>query len=107
LQELDGSAGEESEATLLRRYDVAGAITYEMLGYEDDDDGSTDEGGDGEDRDEDEEGPPDMNAFRLGVRVAAVQRFEANRRAGGRKTQAAMVKAWNVCLFSALSILFF
>ncbi|KAJ7936473.1 hypothetical protein B0H13DRAFT_1946706 [Mycena leptocephala] len=101
LQELDGSAGEESEAALLRRYDVAGANAYEMLGYEDDDDGSEDEGGDGdeedEDGDEDEQGPTDMNAFRVGVRVAAVQRFEANRRAGGRKTQAAMVKAWNTC----------
>lgn len=37
-----------------------------------------------------------MDAFRRGVRVVAVKRFESNRRAGGRKTQAAMVKAWNV-----------
>jgi hypothetical protein len=37
-----------------------------------------------------------MNEFHRGVRVAAVRRFEANRRAGGRKTQAAMAKAWNV-----------
>ncbi|KAJ7926482.1 hypothetical protein B0H13DRAFT_1599594 [Mycena leptocephala] len=101
LQELDGSAGDESEAALLRRYDVAGANAYEMLGYDDDDDGSDNEGADGdeeddeEDGDEDEEGPTDMNEFRRGVRVAAVRRFEANRRAGGRKTQAAMVKAWN------------
>ncbi|KAJ7939116.1 hypothetical protein B0H13DRAFT_1850851 [Mycena leptocephala] len=89
---------------------VAGANAYEMLGYEDDDDGSDNEGADGdaeddeEDGDEDEEGPTDMNEFRRGVRVAAVRRFEANRRAGGRKTQAAMVKAWNVKEFTAKTL---
>ncbi|KAJ6608481.1 hypothetical protein B0H10DRAFT_1815675 [Mycena sp. CBHHK59/15] len=36
-----------------------------------------------------------MKVFRIGVRLAAVQRTEGNRRAGGRKTQNAMVKAWN------------
>jgi hypothetical protein len=66
LQELDGSAGDESEAVLLRRYNVAGANAYKMLGYEDDDNGSDNEGADGdeEDGDEDEEGPTDMNEFR-------------------------------------------
>ncbi|KAJ7934437.1 hypothetical protein B0H13DRAFT_1591571 [Mycena leptocephala] len=89
---------EENDAALLRAYDVTGANAYEMLGYDDsdDEDGENDEedgGSDGEE--DDDEGPQDMETFRLGVRVAAVRRFEANRRAGGRKTQAAMVKAWN------------
>ncbi|KAJ7821253.1 hypothetical protein B0H13DRAFT_1660479 [Mycena leptocephala] len=69
-----------------------------MLGYEDSDnsDGENDNSDGEEDGEEDDnEGPQDMETFRLGVRVAAVRRFEANRRAGGRKTQAAMVKAWN------------
>ncbi|KAJ7032086.1 hypothetical protein C8F04DRAFT_1108426 [Mycena alexandri] len=72
-----------------------------MLGYEDDDDegeGDREEGeedDEADDGDDDEDGPEDMVAFRRGVRVAAVQRFEKNRRPGGRKTQNAMVRAWN------------
>ncbi|KAJ6534238.1 hypothetical protein B0H19DRAFT_964399, partial [Mycena capillaripes] len=92
---------EESEAALLRAYDVAGANAYEMLGYDDDDESDDEHEGDGGgDDNDDEEGPQDMETFRLGVRIAAVKRFEANRRAGGRKTQAAMVKAWNEHIFS-------
>ncbi|KAJ7046156.1 hypothetical protein C8F04DRAFT_938937 [Mycena alexandri] len=71
-----------------------------MLGYEDEDEegeendreGDDDEEGEGE---SDGDGPEDMDAFRRGVRVAAVQRFEKNRRPGGRKTQNAMVRGWN------------
>ncbi|KAJ7084783.1 hypothetical protein B0H15DRAFT_380554 [Mycena belliarum] len=36
-----------------------------------------------------------MGTFRRQTRVAAVQRAEGNRRAGGRRTQKAMIKAWN------------
>jgi hypothetical protein len=67
-----------------------------MLEYNDEDEGDGehkgegDEGGDGSD---DKEGPLDIETFRLGVRVTAIKSFKANRRAGGRKTQAAMVKA--------------
>jgi hypothetical protein len=108
LQEHDGSIEEENDAALLRAYDVTGANAYEMLGYDDsdDEDGENDEeDGDSDGEEDDGEGPQDMETFRLGVRVAAVLRFEANRRAGGRKTQAAMVKAWNVRrVFSQLSV---
>ncbi|KAJ7736388.1 hypothetical protein B0H14DRAFT_3612750, partial [Mycena olivaceomarginata] len=67
-------------------YNVAGADVYEFL----------EDQGEGDEDDDDEEPPEDMDAFRRGVRVVAVKRFESNHRAGGRKTQAAMVKAWNV-----------
>ncbi|KAJ7629821.1 hypothetical protein B0H17DRAFT_1164275 [Mycena rosella] len=79
-----------SDTVLLRRYDVDRANVYELLGYEDD--------GVDEDEGEDEQvnkGPEDMEEFRRGVRVAAVQRTEGNRHPGGLKTQQAMVKAWN------------
>ncbi|KAJ7768794.1 hypothetical protein B0H16DRAFT_1882008 [Mycena metata] len=96
-QENEQEESEESEAALLRQYNVPGANAYEMLGYEDEDEegereGEDEEEGEGE---SDDDGPEDMDAFRRGVRVAAVQRFEKNRRPGGRKTQNAMVRAWN------------
>ncbi|KAJ6542561.1 hypothetical protein B0H19DRAFT_1267814 [Mycena capillaripes] len=95
LQERNG-VEEESEAALLHAYNVAGENAYEMLGYDDNDESDDEHEGDrGGDDDDDEEGPQDMEPFRLGVCVTAVKRFEANQRAGGRKTQAAMVKAWN------------
>jgi hypothetical protein len=34
--------------------------------------------------------------FQTQVRVSAAQRWEANRRAGGRKTQKSVIKSWNV-----------
>ena len=34
--------------------------------------------------------------YQTQVRVSAAQRWEANRRAGGRKTQKSVVKSWNV-----------
>lgn len=34
--------------------------------------------------------------YQTQVRVSAVQRWEANRRAGGRKTQKSVIKSWNV-----------
>ncbi|KAJ7693365.1 hypothetical protein B0H17DRAFT_933068, partial [Mycena rosella] len=53
-----------------------------------------------EDEDEDEddadyEQDAGKKAFRTRVRIEAVRRAEGSRRAGGLKTQAAMVKAWN------------
>ncbi|KAJ7772823.1 hypothetical protein B0H14DRAFT_3589285 [Mycena olivaceomarginata] len=74
-------------------YNVAGADVYEFL----------EDQGEGDEDDDEEEPPEDMDAFRRGVRVVAVKRFESNRRAGGRKTQAAMVKAWNL-FFGVLRI---
>ncbi|KAJ7792531.1 hypothetical protein B0H14DRAFT_3563017, partial [Mycena olivaceomarginata] len=67
-----------------------------ISGYDDDDGDDEEDQGEGDEDDDDEEPPEDMDAFRRGVRVVAVKRFESNHRAGGRKTQAAMVKAWNV-----------
>lgn len=85
----DQEDGEESEAALLRQFNVPGANAYEMLGYEDEDDEA--EGNEGEregddeyegegESDDGEDEPEDMAAFRTGVRVAAVRRFKKNRR---------------------------
>ncbi|KAJ6493137.1 hypothetical protein C8R45DRAFT_1136097 [Mycena sanguinolenta] len=58
---------------------------------------------DGGEDDEGEDGPEDMDAFRRGVHVAAVRRFEKNRRPGGRKIQDAMVCGWNEFAEKALA----
>ncbi|KAJ6483022.1 hypothetical protein DFH09DRAFT_1253099 [Mycena vulgaris] len=97
---------------LLREYDVDGANAYELLSYEDED-GDGDGDGDGDDAESgsDDESEAaltqsahrprrhiasgDHEEFRIGVRVDAVRRAEGNRRAGGLKTQKAMVRAWN------------
>lgn len=96
-------AGDSDEASLIRTFDVAGANAYELLGYEDDDDeednGYVDKDGDrdGVRSDEDESSEDEgREAFRRGIRIEAVKRAEGNRRAGGLKTQKAMVKAWDV-----------
>jgi hypothetical protein len=34
--------------------------------------------------------------YQTQVRVSAAQRWETNRRAGGRKTQKSVIKSWNV-----------
>ncbi|KAK7015694.1 hypothetical protein R3P38DRAFT_2786629 [Favolaschia claudopus] len=105
-QESD-TVGQVNDAALLREYDVPGAKAYEILGYEDDDDDEEEEGerdlGPGDDADNEESSEDDeddesvnMDAFRRGVRIAAVKRAEGNRRAGGRKTQAAMVLIFKV-----------
>lgn len=101
---------EDGEVALIRAYDVAGSIAYELLGYDDDDD----EEGDDEDEDEDgadnaeEEDHTDWTAaekkaFRIRTRIAAAERAEGNRRAGGIKTQQAMVKGWEVCYNSVMT----
>ncbi|KAJ7771090.1 hypothetical protein DFH07DRAFT_953710 [Mycena maculata] len=89
IQEGAGNDDDDSEAALLRRYDAVGANTYEMLSYEDDED-EEDEEYDEDDEDE----PMDRGALLANIRVAAVKRTEANRRAGGRRTQQAMCRAW-------------
>ncbi|KAJ7504735.1 hypothetical protein B0H11DRAFT_1709516, partial [Mycena galericulata] len=85
---------DDAEAALIRRFNVAGADAYELLGYDDDvdeeedpdyqDGGKVDGGNDGKQK----------RAFRIRVRVDAARRAEGNRRAGGIKTQNAMVKGW-------------
>ena len=97
---------------------VEGAAAEEILGYDPDNDEEDEEEDEDSDGDGDEpalEGhsdeEPDLDddtAFeelRKRVRVEATQRSEATRRAGGIKTQRAMIRAWEV-YFHAL-ILFF
>lgn len=82
---------EDDEPSLLQEYGVEGADAGDLLGYEDD---SESEDDDEEDTPSDEEAQHE--AFKKSVRVKAVRRAEGNRRAGGLKTQKAMVKAWDV-----------
>ncbi|KDR71016.1 hypothetical protein GALMADRAFT_214050 [Galerina marginata CBS 339.88] len=64
-----------------------------------------------EDMDEDEEDGEDLNLhddvdfakFQTNIRVSAAQKFESNRRAGGRKTQQSVVRSWNVFLQQAIA----
>jgi len=40
--------------------------------------------------------PDKFKKYQTQVRVSAAQRWEANRRAGGRKTQKSVAKSWQV-----------
>lgn len=40
--------------------------------------------------------PDTFKRYQTQVRVSAAQRWETNRRAGGRKTQKSVIKSWNV-----------
>ncbi|KAJ6450568.1 hypothetical protein C8R47DRAFT_1189292 [Mycena vitilis] len=85
---------EISDAALLAEFHVAGAAAEELLGYDDDD----------SDEDEELEDLADDDVyekFQKNTRVAAAQRFEGNRRKGGRKTQDSVVKAWNAWMAGA------
>ncbi|KAJ7857354.1 hypothetical protein B0H13DRAFT_1960478 [Mycena leptocephala] len=112
----EGDDNENGEAALLRRFDVDGADAYELLGYEDEDDEEDTAVGTGGDAsssqsssssDDDEEDThwtaEQKKAFRIRTRVDAAKRTEGNRRAGGRKTQNAMVRAWNEFTRNALA----
>jgi hypothetical protein len=59
-------------------------------------------GGDGGDQTNLTRSPASFRTFQLGVRVQAAKRAEGNRRAGGLKTQRAMVRAWEVSSGSLL-----
>jgi hypothetical protein len=90
---------EDDEETLINQYNVDGAAADEILGYDDDED--EEYNGDMEGNDDTEGKCPEdsaaFQAFQRQVRVAETRRAEGNRRAGGIKTQRAMVKAWEVC----------
>lgn len=95
----------DDEASLVDAYDVNGANGDEIFGYDvEGDDGEDSE--DGEDGEMDEGGSTvneagksyaSFRAFQASVRVDAAKRAEGNRRAGGLRTQKAMVRAWEVC----------
>ncbi|KAJ7604786.1 hypothetical protein DFH06DRAFT_1275671 [Mycena polygramma] len=95
--DMPEEAPDISDADLLAEFCVAGAAPEDfapedLLGYDDDD--------------EDEE-PEDLadddvfEKFQKTTRVAAAERFEGNRRKGGRKTQDLVVKAWNTWMAGA------
>ncbi|EIW62287.1 uncharacterized protein TRAVEDRAFT_35644 [Trametes versicolor FP-101664 SS1] len=92
-------SGFDDEDTLVSQFDVEGHGTA-LLGY--DRDGLDEE-------DEDLDDPEDTGSdeafhrFQTKTRVDAAQRFEDNRRAGGKKTQQANVKAWKIFLNEALA----
>lgn len=108
--------GDSEEARLVNEFDVPGSNAHQIFDYDDDDDdddykeGDDDEpDGDGDEEDLDSgagdgeheggsfEGPSSFTAFQTQTRIQAAKRSEGNRRAGGIKTQKAMVRAWEVC----------
>jgi hypothetical protein len=120
------SLEDNEEISLVNEFGVDGAYADEVLGYEGDGDDDDDNRDSGEgplasdeqdeaansDEDEDEADDDDddhgadkresFGAFQKRVRVNAAKRAEGNRRAGGLKTQRAMVRAWEVCLLLLL-----
>ncbi|KAL1941379.1 hypothetical protein VTO73DRAFT_7196 [Trametes versicolor] len=93
----------DDEATLVEQFDVQGAGEA-LLGY--DHDGLDEEDEDADDTDDDTLDLDDDDAFarfQTKTRVNAVNTFETNRRAGGRKTQKANIKAWNVFIDEVLA----
>ncbi|KAJ7686094.1 hypothetical protein B0H17DRAFT_1304922 [Mycena rosella] len=111
----EGDEDEDSEAALIRRYDVEGANhtncwgtmmrkmgtrtrTRWMRGRRGTiqvDPSQRMRGADGPD-------PPEKRAFPIETHVLAVKRAAGNRRAGGLKTQNAMVRAWNEFTWNAM-----
>lgn len=90
---------------MLREYDIEGGGASDLLGYENDDeddeafeedDDDDIDGGDDDDDEDNGDDAEDYEATKRATRVRASRRAEGNRRAGGRKTQQAMVKQWNV-----------
>ncbi|KAJ7125542.1 hypothetical protein C8R43DRAFT_1240832 [Mycena crocata] len=86
---------EVSDADLLAEFGVADAVPEELLGYDDED----------EDEEEAEDlADDDVYAeFQKKTRIDAAERFEGNRRAGGRKTQKSMLKSWDTWFVGALA----
>ncbi|KAF8816577.1 hypothetical protein BYT27DRAFT_7229903 [Phlegmacium glaucopus] len=102
----DLAVNKDDEETLLNQYDVDGAAE-EILGYDDDDEEEEEEEYYDRREDDDEGGKlldedSEFKAFQRRVRIDETQRAEGNRRAGGIKTQRAMVKAWEEFLERAL-----
>ena len=98
-QNLDINEPEDDEETLINQYSIDGAAADEILGYDDDED--EEYNGDVGPGDDDEDGKLpngdlEFKAFQRQVRIDETRRAEGNRRAGGIKTQRAMVKAWEV-----------
>ena len=89
------------EAELVRQFDPDGtAAAAEVLGYDD----TVDEDYYGEDEEDICNGEDDLDldteegfkAYQTRVRVDAAKRAEGNRRRGGVRTQAAVVRSWMV-----------
>ena len=97
---------ESDEETLVEEFGIDGAAAEVVLGYdpdndeeeadEEEDEDQDDENGDQDDEDEGNEDDKAFEELRKRVRLEATQQSEANRRAGGIKTQRAMVRAWEV-----------
>ncbi|KAI1785368.1 hypothetical protein LXA43DRAFT_143657 [Ganoderma leucocontextum] len=93
------SLEQDDEDALVARYDVVGAAAEQVLEYDED-------GLDAEDEELDDDminSEEAFQRFQVKTRVDAIKQFEDNRRAGGRKTQQANVKAWNLFIGTALS----
>ena len=90
----------DDEEALIDQFNIEGAAAEEVLGYDEDDDEEYD-GSNGDNGDDSEflDGDLGFKAFQRQVRVEETRRAEGNRRAGGIKTQRAMVKAWEVSRF--------
>ncbi|KAF8800373.1 hypothetical protein BYT27DRAFT_7117820 [Phlegmacium glaucopus] len=90
----------DDDDTLIDQYDVSGGIGHQIFGALDT--GGLEDVGEDEDEELDLEDGDNFKQYQTQVRVSAAQRWEANRRAGGRKTQKSVVKSWNIFLRHAL-----
>jgi len=112
-----GADTEVDDDTLVQQYDIENGIGQEIFGALGS--GGLEEVGEDEDEDIDDvrdladdgmakiyDLQPPLNKlctdafqkYQTKVRVSAAERWEANRCAGGRKTQKSVVKSWNVRL---------
>ncbi|KAF4621817.1 hypothetical protein D9613_012165 [Agrocybe pediades] len=89
---------DDDEARLIEQFGVEGAAAEELLGFGDDEGSESEEDDDEDSAEEDNpdllDSPGKFSAFQKKVRVEEAKRAEANRRAGGIKTQNSVEKAW-------------
>jgi hypothetical protein len=91
------------ETELVQQFDVDGASAEDILGYEDRDEDENEDYDDEEAEELEKDNsrvvsdlPRAYKKYQASVRVEAAKRAEGNRRAGGLKTQKAMVRSWDV-----------
>ncbi|KDR75964.1 hypothetical protein GALMADRAFT_225713 [Galerina marginata CBS 339.88] len=95
------------DVALAKEYDVGDGVAESIFGAldtggledEDEDEEEDSDDSDDENLDDDET----YKRFQTSVRVSAARRTEANRRAGGRKTQRSIIKSWNLFKNEALA----
>ncbi|EDR01578.1 uncharacterized protein LACBIDRAFT_310608 [Laccaria bicolor S238N-H82] len=101
-QEILEADFDVDDEALTKQYDVGEGVVEAVFGALDTG-GLEEEDEDEESEDIDLDDDATYKQFQTSVRVSAAQRTEANRRAGGRKTQKCVVKSWNIFQKEALA----